>query len=46
MTNINKLLACMSLTVVCFAAASSAAYANVAGHVQFISGKVQITDQA
>lgn len=40
-----KFLACLGLSVVCFAAASSA-YAAVAGHVQFVNGDVQVTNTA
>ncbi|MCK9352950.1 MAG: FecR domain-containing protein [Gallionella sp.] len=42
MKNFNKLLASLGLTVACFMAASSFAYATVAGHVQFVSGNVQV----
>ncbi|MDO8349650.1 MAG: hypothetical protein Q7S94_00670 [Gallionella sp.] len=44
MKNINTLFSCLSLTVVCFMAASPAAYAAIAGHVQFVSGDVQIAN--
>jgi len=44
--NINALFSCLSLTVVCFMTASPAAYAAVAGHVQFVSGDVQIVNAA
>lgn len=46
MKNIKKLLACLGLTVVCLMAASSVAYAAVAGHVQFVNGDVQISSPA
>lgn len=42
---INKLLACLGISVVCFTAASPV-YAAVAGHVQFVNGDVQITNAA
>ncbi|WP_435628314.1 FecR domain-containing protein [Candidatus Ferrigenium straubiae] len=42
---INKLLACLGLSVVCFTAASPV-YAAVAGHVQFVNGDVQVTNTA
>lgn len=44
--NINTLFSCLSLTAACFMSASSAAYAAVAGHVQFVSGNVQIVNTA
>ena len=46
MKNLNKLLSCLGLTIACFAAVSPLAYANVAGHVQFVNGNVQIVDPA
>lgn len=44
MKSINKLLVGLGLTAVCFMAASSSTYAAVAGHVQFVSGNVQISN--
>lgn len=44
--NINKLFSCLSLAAVCLMAASPAAYASVAGHVQFVSGDVRIANPA
>ncbi|OGT00769.1 MAG: hypothetical protein A3F73_05930 [Gallionellales bacterium RIFCSPLOWO2_12_FULL_59_22] len=46
MKNLNKLLSCLGLTIACFAAVIPLAYANVAGHVQFVNGNVQIVDPA
>lgn len=46
MKNINKLLACLGVTVACLAGISQSAYAAVAGHVQFVSGDVQISNAA
>lgn len=46
MKNVNKLLACLGIAVACFAGISPAAYASVAGYVQFVSGDVQITSPA
>jgi hypothetical protein len=46
MKYLNNLLACLGMTVVCFAAGHTAAYAGVAGHVQFVNGNVQIVDPA
>ncbi len=46
MKNVNKLLACLAVTVACFAGISPAAYASVAGHVQFVNGDVQLTTAA
>ncbi len=42
---INKLLACLGLSVVCFLTASQV-HAAVAGYVQFVNGDVQITNAA
>ncbi|MDP1595078.1 MAG: FecR domain-containing protein [Gallionella sp.] len=44
--NINKLFSCLSLAAVCLMAVSPAAYASVAGHVQFVSGDVRIANPA
>ena len=44
--SIDKLFSCLSLTAVCLMAASPAAYAAIAGHVQFVSGDVQIANPA
>lgn len=46
MKNANKLLACLGVTVACFAGMSQSAYAAVAGHVQFVNGSLQITNSA
>ena len=46
MKNINKLLACLGVTIACLAGMSQAAHAAVAGHVQFINGDVQITNSS
>lgn len=46
MKNIKKLLACLGVTVACLAGISQSAYAAVAGHVQFVSGNVEITNPA
>jgi hypothetical protein len=45
MKNISKVLSCLGLTMVSFAVAPSTACAAVAGHVQFVSGNVQISNQ-
>lgn len=42
MKTVNKFLAALGLMTVCWMAASASAYAGVAGHVQFVSGDVQI----
>jgi len=42
MKTFNKVLAGLGLAAACFMAASSSAYATVAGHVQFVNGDVQI----
>ena len=42
MRNVNKFLAFLGLTTACFVAAATSAYAGVAGHVQFVSGNVQV----
>lgn len=44
MKNISKVLFCLGSAIVSSAVVSSTAYAAVAGHVQFVSGNVQITD--
>ena len=44
--NINKLFACLGVTVACLAGISQSAHAAVAGYVQFVSGDVQITNAA
>ena len=46
MNNINKLLACMVVSVICLPGMTQSACAAVAGHVQFVSGDVQITNSA
>ncbi len=46
MKNINKLFACLGITVACLAGISQSAHAAIAGHVQFVSGDVQITNAA
>ncbi|MDO8810700.1 MAG: FecR domain-containing protein, partial [Gallionella sp.] len=46
MKNINKLLACLSVTIACLAGMSQVAHAAVAGHVQFVNGDVQVTNSA
>jgi len=46
MKNINKLLACLGVTVACLTGISQSAYASIAGHVQFVNGEVQITNPA
>jgi len=42
MKTVNKFLATLGLVAACWMAASASAYAGVAGHIQFVSGNVQI----
>src|SRR3989338_5537584 len=42
----NKLFAGLSIAAACFMGISPAAYASIAGDVQFVSGEVQITNPA
>lgn len=44
MSNIKKLLACLSVLLACSVIMSQPVYASVAGHVQFVNGDVQITN--
>jgi len=46
MKNVNKFLSCLCVAFACSAGISQAAYASVAGHVQFVNGDVQITNPA
>src|SRR3989338_9214104 len=46
MKNINKLFVCLGVTVACLSGISQPAYAAVAGHVQFVSGNVEVTNPA
>ena len=43
---LNKLFVGLSIAAACFIGISPAAYASIAGHVQFVSGEVQITNPA